>query len=107
MNKAEAIEKLQDSAREIALLVKWFQKFGQNRLAEYATVWHLVNFKVQEIIGATSIEKVDSALYGFRYDLTMQMEYYRDNRIEHLADFYGSALDGFDKATEVISDYLK
>lgn len=106
MEKTEVLEKLQDSAREIASLESWFRGFGVNRLAEYATVWRLVNFKVQEIVKSTSKEKVKKELDVFHYDLTMKMEYYRDERITALSELYGAAIDGLGKAEAVITDYL-
>lgn len=106
MEKNKVLELLQDKAREISDLEKWFNGNGKSRLAEYACVWRLINFKVQEIITATPQNKLENALSELHADIYTQMEYYRENRITALSELYGAAIDGFVKARNLLSDYL-
>lgn len=106
MEKDEVLDLLQNKAREIADLEKWFRHSGEKRLAEYACVWRLVNFKIQDIISSTPQSEVGNALMLFRIDLCTQMEYFRDNGITSFAELYGAALDGFLKTRDLIAHYL-
>ena len=106
MEKDEILELLQDKAREISSLESWFQTNGENRLAEYACVWRLMNFKVQGLIKEMPANELENALTGLHSDLFSQMEYYREKKITVLSGLYGAAIDGLIKARNVISAYL-
>jgi hypothetical protein len=106
MEKKEVLELLQDKARELAELEKWLNSNGEKRLAEYACVWRLVNFKIQDIIAATAQNKLDEAFCALHADLCAGMENARDNQITALHELYGAALDCFSKLRGLISFYL-
>lgn len=106
MEKEEVLELLQDKAREISSLESWFKTNGENRLAEYACVWRLINFKVQELIKETPPNELGNALAELHADLFSQMEYYREKKITVLSGLYGAAIDGIIKARNLISAYL-
>lgn len=106
MEQSEVLEKLQDNAREMADLEKWLQGNGEKRLAEYACVWRLVNFKVQEIIRSMPEEELDKAFYALHADLVSGMERARENQVTALQEYYGAAMDGFVKSRNLISAYL-
>lgn len=106
MEKNEVLELLQDKAREIANLEKWFKGNGETRLAEYACVWRLINFKVQEIITATPQKELDKAFYSLYADLQASIENARNNQITALCELYGAAMDYLSKLRGLISDYL-
>ena len=107
MEKYEVLEKLQDAAREIANLEKWLQSNGENRLAEYACVWRLINFKVQKLIDTMPQTELENALTDLQLDLFSQAEYYREHKITALQELYGAAMDGFIKTRNLISAYLQ
>lgn len=106
MERNEVLEKLQNNAREISSLEEWFGSCGEKRLSEYACVWRLINFKVQEIVRSAALNEVENLLNELRVFLCNRMEYYRDNRITVLSELYGAAIDGLVNAECLLQDYL-
>lgn len=106
MERNEILEKLQDNAREISSLEEWFKSNGESRLAEYASVWRLINFKVQEIVRSSALNEVKELVNELRVYLCTRMEFYRDNRIIGLCELYGAAVDGLVKAENLLQGYL-
>ena len=106
MERNEVLEKLQDNARDISSLEEWFKSCGEQRLSEYACVWRLINFKVQDIVRSAALNEAKNLLNELRVYLCNRMEYYRDNRITALSELYGAAIDGLVKAESLLQDYL-
>lgn len=106
MDREKILEKLQDSARELSAHEDWFKSAGQSKLSEYACVQRLINFKVQKIVSENSKEELENSFEELYIFLFNQMEYYRDNRIDALAELYGTAIDGLRKAQNIVCDYL-
>lgn len=106
MEKSEVLELLQFKARKMSDLEKWFIGNNEKRLAEFACVWRLINFKVQDIISATPKNDLDKALTLLQADLYSSMESARESQIMTISELYGSALNYLSKLRTQLLGYL-
>ncbi len=106
MNKQKVLEDLQKFARDISEKESMLRENNEKRLAEFLTVWRLMNFRFQNLIEKTDEDKIKSELESMEIDLISNMEFFFNHHVETLSDLYGAALDGFYKMKKLITAYL-
>lgn len=106
MEKAEVLELLREKARETASLEEWFRNYGESRLAEYASVMRLINFKVQRLVEVRTKGDLKTEISSLGLSLFSDMGTFRNHQMSRLAELYGVAYDSLLKLQSLIDDYL-
>ena len=72
MNKQKVLEDLQKFARDISEKESMLRENNEKRLAEFLTVWRLMNFRFQDLIEKTDEDKIKSELESIQRTVVIQ-----------------------------------
>ena len=105
MDKKEALEALQENARDLSRILESFRHDKAYGLADYISIWRAVNFRIQNIIRNTPQNSVEQAIDTLKYDLFNEVLRYQEYGIEHLVELSAIALSAVEDIETEIYDY--
>ena len=107
MEKEEVLEKLQESARELANKVEQFSYDKVNRLSEFVAIRRAVNFSIQDIIWKCSKSDISEKLTMLHYKIFDEMASNQQLGLISLAELSAVALSALYDYDALIRDYYK